>query len=155
MIWKRILVVLVAVFALIQLVPYGRSHRNPPAGTPPPWDSPLTEELARRACFDCHSNETRWPWYSSVAPLSWRIQRHVDEGREKLNVSAFSAAQEEAGESAESVREGKMPPWDYALAHPEARLSEAEKTALARGLALTFGEAKSEGRGGAEEKDDD
>jgi len=153
MIVRRIVVALIAIFAFAQLVPYGRAHENPPPGTPPAWDSPRTEALARRACFDCHSHETRWPWYASVAPMSWRIQRHVDEGREKLNFSAFSPAQEEAGESAESVREGKMPPADYRLAHPEARLTASEQQELASGLAATFGdEGGREGRG--EHEDD-
>jgi hypothetical protein len=140
--WRPLGIAALVALAAIQLVPYGRSHRNPPVGTGPAWDSPRTESLARRVCFDCHSHETRWPWYASVAPMSWRIQRHVDEGREKLNFSAFGPVQEEAGESAETVREGNMPPFDYALAHPEARLSAADQEALIRGLANTFGESK-------------
>ena len=64
-------VTLAALVVLPQLVPYGRDHRNPPITGTPTWDSPRTAELARRACFDCHSHETRWPWYSSLAPLSW------------------------------------------------------------------------------------
>ena len=125
---------------VVQLVPYGRTHSNPPVTGTPAWDSPETEHLARRACFDCHSHETKWPWYASIAPISWRIQSHVDEGREKLNFSAFDRPQDEADEAAETVRDGEMPPWDYLLAHPEARLSAAEKHALTRGLAATLGE---------------
>lgn len=143
MIVKRLAVVAAVVAVLlvaVQLVPYGRSHSNPTPTGAPSWDSPQTESLARRACFDCHSNESKWPWYSSVAPISWRIQKHVDEGRAKLNYSMFDRVQEEAGESAETVRKGTMPPWDYLLAHPNARLTEAEKKALVQGLALTFGD---------------
>jgi hypothetical protein len=67
------------------------------------------------------------------------VQRHVDEGREVLNFSDWTRAYEEAGESAETVREGSMPPWDYALMHPEAQLSAAEKSLLVRGLTATLG----------------
>jgi hypothetical protein len=148
--------ILVAVLALIQLVPYGRAHTNPPPGATPAWDSPRTQELARRACFNCHSNETRWPWYASIAPLSWRIQTHVNEGREKLNFSAFAPANHEvaeaAGEAGKTVRKGEMPPQDYLLMHPEARLTAEEKLALAAGLDATFAafaESGEKGRAGA------
>jgi hypothetical protein len=128
--------------ALVQLVPYGRAHTNPPDGALVAFDSPGTERLAQRACFDCHSHRTNWPWYAWIAPLSWRIQSHVDEGRAALNFTAFDAAREEmaeaAGEAGETVAEGEMPPADYLLAHPEARLTPAEKRALAAGLDRTF-----------------
>jgi len=126
----------------IQLVPYGRNHANPPARLQPVWDSPRTQELARRACFDCHSNQTRWPWYSSIAPLSWRIQRDVLEAREHLNFTALDTGSkkvaEAAGEAAETVTKGEMPPRDYLLMHSEARLDAEEKRALATGLGATF-----------------
>ena len=61
-------------FLLIQFVPYGRSHTNPPVLSEPAWDSPETRVLAQTACFDCHSNETDWsPWYTKVAPASWLV----------------------------------------------------------------------------------
>lgn len=132
----------IVILVLIQLVPYGRDHANPPAGTNPAWDSPRTLELARRACFDCHSNETRWPWYAHVAPVSWRIQSHVTEGREHLNLTAFDPASREmrhaAGEAWEVVEKGEMPPGDYRLAHLEARLTPSEKRELVAGLRATF-----------------
>ena len=136
----------------IQLVPYGRDHTNPPSGQLVAWNSPRTQELAQRACFNCHSNETRWPWYSSVAPVSWRIQTHVLSGRKKLNFTAFDAANEKmadaAGEAAESVTKGEMPPQDYMLMHPEARLSFAEKQELVSGLEATFAAFGERGHGG-------
>ncbi|MBL8897332.1 MAG: heme-binding domain-containing protein, partial [Planctomycetes bacterium] len=94
---------------------------------------------AVRACFDCHSNETRWPWYSNVAPISWLVQRDVDEGRAELNFSRFDQPQKEAHESAEVVLEGEMPPWFYLPTHPEARLTADEQAELVRGLRATFG----------------
>lgn len=129
---------LFALVLLIQLVPYGRNHTNPPVLSEPGWDSPQTRELARRACFDCHSNQTVWPWYSQIAPMSWLIQKDVDEGREKMNFSEWGRAGGERGqetdEIGEVIREGKMPPSSYLLLHPNARLSQAEKEALIRGL---------------------
>jgi Haem-binding domain len=130
-----------ALLAAIQLVPYGRAHENPPVVQEPRWDQPETRTLAVRACFDCHSNETRWPWYSSVAPMSWLVQRDVDEGREALNFSEWQRTYKEAGESADEVNEGEMPLQTYVLLHPEARLSLAERKALAQGLTATLGSA--------------
>jgi len=127
-----------AVFALLQLVPYGHNHSNPAVVAEPQWDSPQTRELAARACFDCHSNETRWPWYSNVAPISWLIQRDVNEGRSHLNFSEWNRTQRAAHEVGEVVSEGEMPPWFYLPMHPSARLSPAEKQALVTGLQQTL-----------------
>lgn len=131
-------VALLVVLLAIQLYPYGRDHSNPPVQQTIAWDSPRTEQLARDACFDCHSNETEWPWYSNVAPVSWWVQQHVDEGRNELNYSEPSGM-EEADESAESVQEGSMPPTYYTITHPEARLSDQEKQGLIDGFIATFG----------------
>lgn len=141
---KPILLGALALAAAIQLVPYGRNHTNPPITAEPAWDSPATRELAKRACFDCHSNETVWPWYSHVAPVSWLVQRDTDEGRRKLNFSEWDKPQKEADEAAESVREGEMPMWIYLPTHPEARLSDAEKQALIAGLEATFGSKRAD-----------
>jgi len=139
--------------AAIQLVPYGRNHAAPPDGLLAAFDSPRTEELARKACFDCHSNRTKWPWYASLAPISWRIQGHVDRGRQALNFTALDTTTEDgaeaAGESGETIQKGEMPPNDYVLMHPEARLTASERQELARGLDRTF--ASFTERGGKEE----
>ena len=134
-----------------QVVPYGRDHDNPPVAAEPAWDTPATRELARRACFDCHSNETRWPWYSNIAPLSWLIQRDVEEGRHELNWSEWDL-DSEGDESAETVIEGSMPPGTYAILHPEARLSDQEIDALVAGLVATFG--SDDGESGEDDEDD-
>lgn len=131
----------VAVLAAIQLVPYGRDHQNPPVTGEPAWDSPETRELFMQTCGDCHSNETRWPWYSSIAPASWLARLDVDMGRKHFNVSEWGRqARNEGDEAAETLREGKMPPWFYLPAHPEAKLDEADKARLVEGLVATFGE---------------
>jgi len=150
----RSLTVLAVGGVLIQAVPYGRDHTNPAITGAPNWDSPATRELARRACFDCHSNEVHWPWYSHVAPVSWLVQRDVDEGRAVFNVSEWNRPQEEAAESAESVRSGEMPLGPYLWLHPTARLKATETAALIAGLAATFG-AKGERAIGSESKDED
>jgi mono/diheme cytochrome c family protein len=131
--------VLVVIFGLIQLVPYGRDHTNPPVLQEPAWDGAQTRALAVRACYDCHSNETVWPRYSNIAPASWLVQRDVDEGRRRLNFSEWGTRRQEADEIAEVVREGEMPPFYYLPLHRDARLSSQEKTALVQGLVGTFG----------------
>jgi mono/diheme cytochrome c family protein len=137
---------LVAALLILQVVPYGRRHTNPPGRVEPRWDAPATRTLAVRACFDCHSNETVWPWYSHVAPISWLAQRDVDEGRRKLNLSGWDRPQKEARESAKTVRKGEMPPWFYVLLHPDARLTPAETQALIAGLEATLGTKGGKGR---------
>jgi hypothetical protein len=137
--WVRSGLVLVLAFVAIQFVPYGRDHVNPPVATEPTWDSPQTRALAKQACFDCHSNETEWPAYSRVAPVSWLIQRDVLEGRAAVNFSEWQRPQQEAKEAAEEVLEGEMPLRIYRLMHAYARLSAAGRERLARGLERTLG----------------
>jgi hypothetical protein len=131
-------IALLAGFLAIQLVPYGRDHSNPPVTGEPRWDSAATRTLAQQACFDCHSNETEWPAYSHVAPVSWLVQYDVDEGRSKLNFSTWPRTSDEAREAAEVVREGEMPPAAYTLMHAHARLTSGERVQLARGFDQTF-----------------
>ena len=126
-------------FVAAQAVPYGHGRTNPPVVQEPAWDSPSTRALARQACFDCHSNETRWPAYARVAPVSWLIQRDVREGRGAMNVSEWHRPQKDAREAAEAVRKGEMPPRVYTLMHADARLNAADRDTLARGLANTLG----------------
>ena len=137
----KILGVLVLVMIVIQFVPYGKDHSNPLVLAEPEWDSQQTKELFVRACADCHSNETKWPWYSHVAPLSWLVQYDVEEGREHFNVSMWGVQKKNEGnEAKEEFEEGEMPPWFYVPLHPEAKLSESEREAFSNGLVATFGE---------------
>jgi len=124
---------------LIQFIPYGRNHTNPPATKEPTWNSAATRQLIRRACFDCHSNETVWPWYSYVAPVSWLVQNDVDDGRERLNFSEWDRPQRHAKDITAQVKPGDMPPWFYLPMHSTARLSTAEKDALIEGAEKTLG----------------
>jgi hypothetical protein len=122
------------VFAVMQLVPYGRAHSNPSTIQEPRWDSPRTRELAVRACFNCHSNRTTWPWYANVAPLSWVLQADVEGAREVFNFSEWNRTYDLALYSGQSIRTGTMPPGKYSMAHPEANLTEQEARELASGL---------------------
>ena len=140
---RNIAAVVVVLFGLIQLVPYGREHSNPPVIAEPAWDSPATRALAKRACFDCHSNETTWPWYSHVAPISWFLQSHVEEGRQRLNFSEWNKPYRAATKASREVKNGGMPLSSYLLMHSEARLGDAEKAELARGLDASLGSAAS------------
>jgi hypothetical protein len=134
--WSKILAVVVAALFAIQLVPVSRTNPPVQAAVPAP---PEVMAVLRKACFDCHSNETVWPLQAYVAPLSWYVAHDVKEGREELNFSAWSPAQAKkaAKKLAEEVQKGDMPPSLYVLAHPGAKLGQAEKDLLvawAKGL---------------------
>lgn len=136
-------------FALAQAVPYGRSHTNPPVTAEPAWDSPQTRALAARACFDCHSNLTTWKWYSNVAPISWLVQKDVNGGRSQFNFSEWDRPQDvSAGDLADAIRGGSMPPWFYTIVHGSAKLSGAEKDALIAGLNATLAASPPKAGGG-------
>lgn len=116
----------------IQFVPVDRSNAATQTQVPA---SAEARAVLTRACYDCHSNETAWPWYSYVAPVSWLVARDVREGRQKLNFSTWnllSSGQQSEGvkESWEKVQEGEMPLWFYLPLHPSARLSDADRSVL-------------------------
>ncbi len=154
MVW-RLLGAVVILGVAIQLVPYGHSHTNPPVRKEPAWNSPATRELAVRACYDCHSNQTVWPWYSRIAPVSWLIQNDVDRGRRRLNFSEWDRPQRGARVSAidRRMQRGSMPPWYYILMHSQATLSEMEKQGLMRGLDVTVAQDRPRGLTQAEERE--
>jgi len=132
---KTILVVVLSLlggFLLIQFVPYRVS--NPPVRNEPKWDSPRTRQLAVAACFDCHSNEVQTPWYGKVAPVSWLVTNHVNDGRAALNFSEWNGRG--GGDASETIREGSMPPsyFTWFGLHSNAKLTKAERDELARGL---------------------
>ena len=138
----RWILAIAVLFLVFLVLPFGRNHKNPAVRQEPAWDSPRTRELAVRACYDCHSNETIWPWYTGIPPISWWLEREVQEGREALNFSEWDRPQKEAGESAESVAEGEKPPRLYTFLYPSARLSPSERQALIQGLEATLGRKK-------------
>lgn len=146
-------------FGLLQVVPYGRTHHNPPVTGEPQWASAETRALAVRACYDCHSNETQYPWYADVAPVSWLTQNHIDEGRSKLNFSEFATDPGEAHEAIEVIGNGEMPPGYYTWfgLHATSKLTEDEKLQLIAGLEATpgFAERERDGSGGDRTSRDD
>jgi hypothetical protein len=123
----------------IQFIPFGHSHTNPPVTKDLVWKSPQIQEIIHRACYDCHSNETVWPWYANVAPVSWLLQRDVNDGRRHLNFSEWDKPQEHSGDVAEQIKEGEMPPWFYLPMHSNARLSDADRQTLISGVGETLG----------------
>ncbi len=134
---KWIVIIAVVGFVGLQFVPYNRNHTNPPVVSEPNWDSSATKEIAMRACYDCHSNETVWPWYSNIAPVSWLVQRDVNSGRRNLNFSDWAHSREK-NEIVEVISGGYMPPSQYLLMHPEAKLTDAEKQAFIDGIRATI-----------------
>jgi hypothetical protein len=124
----------VAAGVLLAAQAFRIDRRNPPVEHEIAASVEL-RDLLRRACYDCHSNATVWPWYGGVAPASWLLAHDVREGRRKLNFSGWgtygSARRAKAlRESAEEVAEGEMPPWYYRLLHREARLTPEEVATL-------------------------
>ena len=134
----RLLVGVVVIFGLIQLIP--NRVTNPSARHEPPWNSPQTRALAVAACFDCHSNQTRSYWYEKVAPVSWWIKNHVDEGRRRLNFDEWQPGRG-GGRAARTVQRGSMPPSYYTWfgLHSNAKLTAKQKQELAQGLEATLG----------------
>ena len=137
------LVVLVVGLALAQAIPVERT--NPPVESQVAAPPAVLAAL-RRSCWDCHSNETDWGWYTKIAPISWFVAHDVNEGREELNFSRWSALdssrlQKLAKKIPEEVQDGEMPPFLYRLAHPSAKPTDAEKQAIA-GWARTLGEPR-------------
>lgn len=123
---------------LAQLVPYGRSHAQPRATRPVAFPSPRAHQLFVQACGDCHSDRTRWPWYSNVAPMSWLVQKDVDDGRGILNVSEWDKPQPDIGEVVDQIQGGGMPPLQYKLIHGGSDLSKADRAFLARALTRMY-----------------
>jgi Haem-binding domain len=134
---------LLVVAVLLQLLPFGRLGADPPVTRDAPWPNGRARELAVAACYDCHSNQTRRPLYSRIAPMSWLITRDVEQGRDKLNFSTWEGSGGDAHDAAEATADGSMAPRRYTLIHPDAALSAAERQVLVDAL-----EAMGGGRGG-------
>lgn len=141
---KRLSLVFLVLAAAIQLIRPART--NPPVDPQReihaslPLDS-AASGLLSRACNDCHSNRTVWPWYSHVAPSSWLVVSDVNRGRKALNFSEWSAystedQQKHLAEVCKEVTEGEMPGFPYMVMHPNAQLSESDRAALCRWTAI-------------------
>ncbi len=139
---KKFLLIAVIVgvvgFVLIQFIPYGHDHTNPPVVNEPNWPDTQTRNLVAGACYDCHSNETNYPWYSYVAPVSWLTEHDKQDGREHLNFSEWTNSQHDVNEIAEVVSSGEMPMPIYAVMHKSAQLTDVQRQMLIDGIKATL-----------------
>jgi len=128
-VFKIGLSIVAAIFIGIQFIPVAKT--NPPV-TGDLEAPPAVHSILKRACYDCHSNETKWPWYCKIAPASMLIAKDVNEGREYLNFSIWKELSEDGRlnikkEIWEKVSKGEMPLPQYKLAHPEAKITDTDK----------------------------
>ncbi len=123
---------------IIQFIPSSFSRTNPPVTGEPAWDAPATRATFMKACGDCHSNETVYPWYSRIAPASLLIENDIKDGRRHFNISEWDKSECGGDDAAEEVQKGSMPIGLYLLMHSEANLNAAEKMKFVEGLQKTF-----------------
>lgn len=128
---KKFIVFIVVLLIGIQFIPVERT--NPPV--PSEINAPANiKEIFKKACYDCHSNETNWAWYTKVAPASFLAVKDVEDGRKELNFSEWgnytNKTKKIMDEIWEEVREEQMPPWQYRILHSESKLSQEEKDAI-------------------------
>lgn len=130
--------IFIGVLAILIIIQFFRIDKTKPEYDPAKdfiFINQPEEQMAnmiRGACYDCHSNDTQYPWYSNVAPVSWWIQDHIEEGREHLNFSTWAdydnkKADHKLEEAAEEVEEGEMPLKPYAWIHEPSNLSQEER----------------------------
>jgi hypothetical protein len=129
---RRVILIAIAALAAAQLVPVSR--QNPPVQQEVPAP-PQVREVLRRSCYDCHSNETRWPWYSRVAPVSWLVAYDVRHARGHANFSTWDKYDEKKRADIlddiwQEVRDHEMPLFYYLPLHPQARLSDVDRELL-------------------------
>lgn len=135
---------LAAAFIALQIIPPEKISPdykypgNPPVNQQFQWDSPQTEQLARTACYDCHSNETYYPWYAYVAPASWLINYDINVARDALNFSTWAKSDIDLNDMIDIIEDGDMPKPIYLPLHPEANLSGGQKEQFIAGLRATF-----------------
>jgi len=135
---KKILTVVLVAFIIIQFFPIDKKNPAPTPGmdfikiknTPPE-----VAAIINRSCYDCHSNETRYPWYSNIAPSSWILKKHIDEGRKELNFSTFAVYEPKTQahklqECIEMVEKKEMPLESYFIGHQDAKLTDAQRKIL-------------------------
>lgn len=135
---KKVLVILLMVFIIIQFFPIDKI--NPTVNTGMDFltikQTPESvAEIIRSSCYDCHSDESKYPWYSNIAPASWFMKKHIDEGRKKLNFSIFATYEpkrqiHKLEEAVEMLEKKEMPLETYLLIHQDARLSEEQSKIL-------------------------
>jgi len=131
---KKVAIFLVIATVAMQFIPVERSN---PSDRGQPAAPPEVTTILRRACYDCHSNETSWPWYAKLAPISFLLSRDVKDGRKELNFSTWDRYDaprkgRKLKEIIKELKDGDMPPWYYVPVHPDAKLSNADREAIIR-----------------------
>ncbi len=133
---KKIFWIIAIVFIGIQLIPRPKKNTSAETIISPVFQSNDTVlAILKKSCLDCHSNNTNYPWYASIQPLSMWINHHIEEGKEELNFSEFHSysqkkQQHKLKELIEQIEEGEMPMSSYTLIHQSAQLTGAEKKTL-------------------------
>src|SRR5215469_9669745 len=145
-----LLLSMMALLVAIQLVPSGVIN---PASKGEVSAPPEIHDTLRRSCYDCHSNQTQWPWYTNVAPFSWVVARDIEVGRRQLNFSEWGTyypgtRRRKLQWMGRALEQKVMPPPLYQLIHPASRLSPQDREQLRRWIDLELGSAvgSSEGR---------
>jgi len=131
-VWQWIVIIILGILIIIQFIPADKTNPNVSKEIETPDQ---VKSVLEKSCFDCHSNETEWPWYSSIAPASWLVAHDVNEAREHINFSTWNkyTTEDRLGiieEMWEEVEEGEMPLWYYTLAHPRAKMTDEDKQIL-------------------------
>jgi hypothetical protein len=149
---KWVILGLVIAFAALQLVQ--PAHTNPPVKTDflkATAAPPDVAAMFRTSCYDCHSDETRWPWYSHIAPMSWQVVQDVNHGRRHVNLSEWpdnpDLARKKIGDMSDAIDDGDMPLPKYTLIHKDARLTSQQRDELTKWLDAQASALKS-GAGG-------
>lgn len=147
---KKILVIVLVAFVMIQFFPIDKT--NPPVDKGMDFIGiknikPEIASTIRTSCYDCHSNETKYPWYSSIAPTSWWLKNHIDEGRSHLNFSIFATYEpkrqiHKMEECVEMLEKHEMPLESYYLGHQDAKLTDAQRQELIKYFKTEIEETK-------------
>lgn len=135
---KKILIIILVAFIIIQFFPIDKTNPavNPGMDFLKIKNVPSqTAKMISTSCYDCHSNETKYPWYSSLAPFSWILKHHIDEGRKHLNFSIFATYEPERQihkmeECVEMLEKGEMPLESYFVGHQDAKLTDVQRKEL-------------------------
>ena len=132
---KKVLLAIVVVLGLVQFIPYDRQEATTDAALAFETDNVEVQSILDKACMDCHSNTTTYPWYANITPVNYWIDGHIEHGREELNFSEWKSYPVEdqnhlAKEAAEIVEKKEMPMLFYWLIHWDAKLTDKERKTL-------------------------
>ncbi len=135
---KKILVIILVAFIMIQFFPIDKTNPAPTPGMDFPTTNKTPDPIAkiiRTSCYDCHSNETKYPWYANISPASWYVKNHIDEGRKNLNFSTFAVYEpkrqlHKLEECIEMIEKKEMPLESYYIGHQNAKLTDIQRADL-------------------------